>query len=92
MKAQLSIQELQNEANIFANAESQHKEPALFGVTDGKAIGTYLEHKFQAYLHTKYTYVEGSSAKGIDFPRLMVDMKVTKITQPQSSCPFKSAR
>jgi hypothetical protein len=92
LKAQLSIQELQNEANIFANAESQHKEPALFGVTDGKAIGTYLEHKFQAYLHTKYTYVEGSSAKGIDFPRLMVDMKVTKITQPQSSCPFKSAR
>jgi hypothetical protein len=36
--------------------------------------------------------VEGSSAKGIDFPELNVDIKVTSIKQPQSSCPFKSAR
>lgn len=88
----LTIELLQNEANIFAKKESAHKEPSLFGVTDGKAVGTYLEHKFQAYLHTKYNYVEGSSAKGIDFPALQVDMKVTSIKQPQSSCPFKSAR
>ncbi|MBW2015019.1 MAG: restriction endonuclease, partial [Deltaproteobacteria bacterium] len=64
----------------------------LFGVTDGKAVGTYLEHKFQAYLRLRYEYVEGSSAKGIDFPELGVDMKVTSIKQPQSSCPFKSAK
>ena len=32
------------------------------------------------------------SAQGVDFPDLEVDMKVTAITQPQSSCPFKSAR
>jgi hypothetical protein len=36
--------------------------------------------------------VEGSSAKGIDFPELDVDMKVTSIRQPQSSCPFRTAR
>jgi len=36
--------------------------------------------------------VKGSSAKGIDFPELDVDIKVTSIEQPQSSCPFKSAR
>ena len=35
---------------------------------------------------------KGNSASGIDFPGLNVDMKVTRITQPQSSCPFKSAR
>ncbi len=68
------------------------KRIRLFGVTDGKAIGTYFEHKFQAYLHEKYEYVEGSSAKGIDFPELGVDMKVTSVRQPQSSCPYKSAR
>lgn len=28
----------------------------------------------------------------IDFPGLSVDIKVTSIDQPQSSCPFKSAR
>jgi hypothetical protein len=92
LKTNLTIQELQDEANIFASTESAHNDPALFGVTDGKAVGTYLEHKFQAYLHTKYNYVEGSSARGMDFPELKVDMKVTSIKQPQSSCPFKSAR
>jgi len=51
-----------------------------------------LEHKFQTHLHDKYLYIEGSSARGIDFPELQVDMKVTSIKQPQSSCPFKSAR
>jgi hypothetical protein len=92
LKTKLNIQKLQEEAKIFAESESEHKEPVLFGVTDGKAVGTYLEHKFQAYLHRKYAYVEGSSAKGIDFPELWVDLKVTSIKQPQSSCPFKSAR
>jgi hypothetical protein len=92
MKPDLTIELLRQEAHNFAQAESQHNEPSLFGVTDGKAVGTYLEHKFQRYLHAKYTYVEGSSAKGIDFPELNVDIKVTSIKQPQSSCPFKSAR
>ncbi|MEZ6112166.1 MAG: hypothetical protein R3C99_14260 [Pirellulaceae bacterium] len=64
----------------------------MYGVTDGKAVGTYLEHKFQASLRTKYSYAIGSSAKGIDFPELEVDLKVTSIRQPQSSCPFDSAR
>jgi hypothetical protein len=36
--------------------------------------------------------VEGSSAKRIDFPDLGVDLKVTSIKQPQSSCPFKYAK
>lgn len=92
MKQNLTIKQLCVEAGNFAQQESMHSEPSLFGVTDGKRIGTYFEHKFQAYLHTKYRYVEGSSAKGIDFPELQVDMKVTSIIQPQSSCPFQSAR
>jgi len=91
-KKELTVELLQQEAKIFALQESMHNEPTLFGVTDGKAVGTYFEHKFQKYLQTKYIYVEGSSAKGIDFPELLVDMKVTSIKQPQSSCPFKSAR
>jgi hypothetical protein len=88
----LTVDLLKQEALSFGQAESLHNEKTLYGVTDGKAVGTYLEHKFQRYLHTKYDYVEGSSAKGIDFPKLDVDMKVTSIKQPQSSCPFKSAR
>jgi hypothetical protein len=40
----------------------------------------------------RYKYTRGNSAKGIDFPELDVDIKVTSIRQPQSSCPFKCAR
>lgn len=64
----------------------------LFGVTDGKAVGTWLEHQFRTHLQRLFTFEAGSSASGIDFPGLGVDMKTTSIRQPQSSCPFKSAR
>ncbi|AHJ27252.1 Type II restriction enzyme NspV (Endonuclease NspV) (R.NspV) [Nodularia spumigena CCY9414] len=88
----LTIEALCTEAALFSAAESRHPEPLLYGVTDGKAIGTYLEQKFRLYLKNKYDFVEGNSASGIDFPGLLVDVKVTSIKQPQSSCPFKSAR
>jgi len=92
MPKPLTVELLQKEACSFAKTESKHPEPSLFGVTDGKAVGTYLEHKFQTVLQKRYIYGRGSSAKGIDFPELCVDIKVTSIRQPQSSCPFKSAR
>lgn len=81
-----------DEAKSFAEIESIYAEPSLFGVTDGKAVGTYIEHKFKAFLATNYEVAFSSSASGIDLPELNVDIKVTSITQPQSSCPFKSAR
>jgi hypothetical protein len=61
-------------------------------VTDGKAVGTYLEHKFVAHLLNQYRSPEGNSASGIDLPGINVDIKVTSVRQPQSSCPFQSAR
>lgn len=92
LKNHLTINTLKEEAKYFASIESSSSSLILYGVTDGKRIGTYLEHKFQKYLHAKYIYDEGSSAKGLDFPILNVDMKVTSIKQPQSSSPFESAR
>lgn len=92
MKTMLSLERLLEEAGQFAQTESDHADPLLYGVTDGKAIGTYFEHKFHKRLGKKYAYEPGSSARGVDFPNLGVDMKVTRLTQPQSSCPFKSAR
>ena len=92
MKTALTVLLLQEEARNFAEMESAHNEASLYGVTDGKAVGTYLEHKFQGHLRSQYDYVEGSSAKGIDFPALGVDLKVTSVRQPQSSCPFRAAR
>ncbi len=88
----LTLHSLCQEAATFSAAQSRTPEKSLFGVTDGKAVGTFLEHKFRDYLKSRYAFDEGSSASGIDFPSLQVDMKVTSIRQPQSSCPFKSAR
>jgi hypothetical protein len=88
----LTVEILRSEATAFSAAESRHPEPLLYGVTDGKAVGTYLEQKFRLYLKERYEFVEGNSASGIDFPGLFVDIKVTSVKQPQSSCPFKSAR
>ena len=92
IKTELTPEILRQEAALFSKAESSHSEPSLYGVTDGKAVGTYLEHKFIHYLERQHEFTRGNSAKGIDFPELGIDIKVTSIRQPQSSCPFKSAR
>jgi hypothetical protein len=91
-KPTLTLASLLDEARFFSEQESSHPESTIFGVTDGKAIGTYLEHKFQSHLEQRYVHAPGNSASGIDLPGLAVDMKVTSIRQPQSSCPFKHAR
>lgn len=88
----ISIISLQECAKDYAEALSARDIPSLFWVTDGKAVGTFVEHEFKKYLATQYYVDTGNSAHGIDLPELWVDIKVTSIEQPQSSCPFKSAR
>ena len=94
MREKLTIELLKKAAKSFCEKESAYSNKGLYGVTDGKAVGTYIEHKFQAYLEEYYKYDKGSSAKGIDLPGIDIqtDIKVTSIKQPQSSCPFKDAR
>ena len=92
MEIKLTLEKLQEEAKIFSELESEHDETSIYGSTDGKAVGTYLEHKFTDFLRQKYEFDSGNSASGIDLPELEVDIKTTSIFQPQSSCPFNSAR
>jgi hypothetical protein len=92
VKAALTVERLIAEAVEFAQLESRHDEPSLYGVTDGKAVGTYLEHKFITHLMDRYSFASGNSASGIDIPGLNVDIKVTSIKLPQSSSPYRSAR
>lgn len=93
MKRKLTLELLKETAIKFCETESSIKNKDLFGVTDGKAIGTYIEHKFHKYLQEQYEFERGSSAKGIDLPGndIRTDIKVTSINQPQSSCPFENA-
>ncbi|MCU0340171.1 MAG: hypothetical protein MUE30_09805 [Spirosomaceae bacterium] len=92
MKQILTIENVIIEAKAFCIAQSNTSNKELFGVTDGKAVGTHIEHKFQQYLADRYELKVGSSAKGIDLPSVDIDIKVTSIKQPQSSCPFKDAK
>jgi hypothetical protein len=40
MKPDLTLDLLRSEAEKFANIETKYDEPTLYGVTDGKAVGT----------------------------------------------------
>lgn len=93
-KERLTIEKLKEEARKFCISESKKDNMELFGATDGKKVGTYVEHEFQKQLSKKYIVNIGSSAIGIDLPspEIMTDIKVTSIKQPQSSCPFNDAK
>lgn len=94
MKELLTIPHLLAKAEEYCAVESQLENPLLYGITDGKAVGTYVEHAFQNYLLESYEIQIGSSAKGVDLPSDIIntDIKVTSMKQPQSSCPYKSPR
>lgn len=88
---ELTLTELKSSAKVFVTNLQEESIPDLFGVTDGKAVGTYVEQMFRRYLGDRYAFVPGNSASGIDLPGLQVDIKATSIKQPQSSCPFRNA-
>src|SRR5215210_3508129 len=84
------------EQDLIAVARSfcvqSHTYAELFGVTHGKAVGTFVEHKIRDSLEARYDVLRGNSAVGLDLPSVETDIKVTSIRQPQSSCPFRDAR
>ena len=88
----LTLEMLKQEARAFADLERTHAEPSLFGVDNGKKVGTYLEAKFKQFLLINSSFALGNAASGLDLPDLKVDIKTTSRNQPQSSSPFSSAR
>lgn len=67
-KQKLTVDLLAEEAEQFCISMSRIRHGNIVGITDGKAIGTYVEHGFKEVLAQKYSVTTGSSAKGIDFP------------------------
>lgn len=92
MKKRLTLKALQEVAKLFCQTESGVFYPELYGINDGKAIGTFVEHRFQGILSQSYSMPTGNSAHGLDLPSINTDIKVTSITQPQSSCPYRDSR
>jgi hypothetical protein len=53
-KQEITISNLITCAKEFCEYESKMPNIELFGVTDGKAVGTHIEHKFKDFLLSKY--------------------------------------
>ena len=88
----LNIETLCTSAKDFCKKYSAQEFPNLFGITDGKAIGTKVESLFKDYLQERFVLEIGSAAGGLDLPSVNTDIKVTSIKQPQSSCPYKDSK
>lgn len=88
----LTIESLIISAEEFCLAESNVERSCYYGITDGKAVGTIVEHLFQNYLISRFDLTKGCSASGLDLPSINTDIKVTSLKQPQSSCPFKDSK
>lgn len=91
----LTLDTLFDAARLFADDMSRMDHDSLYGVTDGKAVGAYVEHLFEDYIQDAFPDILiGNSAKGIDLPdeRITCDIKVTSVRQPQSSCPYRDTR
>ena len=73
---QLTLQALKTKAKQFAHEFSQTPQKELFGVSDGKAIGTFVEQAFAEYLASTYKFERGNAAKGIDFPSLIANSEI----------------
>ncbi len=92
MKRKLSIKNLIKCAEAFCKEEDSVYYSELFGATDGKRVGTFVERRFKEYLSQRYSLEVGNVASGLDLPSINTDIKVTSETQPQSSCPYKESK
>lgn len=87
----LTIELFREAAGDFAETLRDQPFSDLYGASDGKAVGTRIEALFKEFLEEKFDVQTGNAARGLDFPSLNTDLKVTSLRQPQSSSPFKSA-
>lgn len=92
MNQTLNTKHLIKSAKEFCTTQSKVYRTELYGITDGKAVGTFVEHLFKDFLAQRYDLTIGNSASGLDLPSINTDIKVTSIKQPQSSCPYKDSK
>ena len=92
MNQKLNTKHLIKSAKEFCATQSKVYRTELYGITDGKAVGTFVEQLFKDFLAQRYDLTIGNSASGLDLPSINTDIKVTSIKQPQSSCPYKDSK
>ena len=87
----LSVSELESQSRHFVESLSSVLIGEDWTSLDGKTIGTGVELLFKDFLVSRgFHFVSGNAASGLDFPELLVDVKVSRDKKPQHSCPFRS--
>lgn len=86
----LTVESLKAEASSFVRSPLR-SDGVLFGINDGKTIGSFVEKAFKNRLRQKYEFDPVDLATGIDLPLINVDIKTSRVSRPQSSCPYESA-
>ncbi len=54
MEPEIKIDDIIKEAKIFSKQISKSKHDVVRGITDGKSVGTHLEHEFKKLLEKGY--------------------------------------
>lgn len=88
---EITLELFHEAATEYADYLVETPWPDLYGASDGKAVGTAVEARFKEFLQERFNLPVGNAARGIDFPSINLDLKVTSARQPQSSSPFRSA-
>lgn len=86
----LTVETLKTEASSFVRSPL-HSDGVLFGINDGKTIGSFVEKTFKNRLRQKYEFDPVDLSVGIDLPLINVDIKTSRVSHPQSSCQYESA-
>ena len=92
MKQTLAIERMAASAKAFCAQYGGVPQEALYGVTDGKAAGTFVEHLLEDYLSQRYDMASGNSARGLGLPSANTGIKAASPVRPQSGCPCRDSK
>jgi hypothetical protein len=74
-KEPLTLEKLYTAAKEFCIKASTLEYPELVGVTDGKAVGTFVEHRLNHYLSNRWSLEIGNSASVVRFKQRQLAIK-----------------
>lgn len=63
-----------------------------YGVTDGKAAGTFVERLLEDYLSQRHDMASGNSARGLGLPSASTGIEAAPPARPRSGCPCRDGK
>lgn len=92
MKQALTIERMAASAKAFCAQYGGVPQETLYGVTDGKAAGTFAGRLFEDCLSQRHDMASGNSAGGLGLPSANTGIEAASPAQPQSGCPCRDGK